>query len=80
MKIYKRYVDVVVLNSKQAKLTPLFIVWDNNIKYPIDKILQIKKAHSSVGGGGIMYLCLIQNQRRKLYFERDRWFIESFTP
>lgn len=80
MKLYKRYVDVVVLNTKLAKLTPLFIVWDNNNKYPIDKILQIKKAHSSVGGGGIMYLCLIQNQRRKLYYERDRWFIESFTP
>ena len=80
MKLYKRYVDVVVLNSKQAGLTPLFIVWDNNVKYPIDKIIQVKKAHSSVGGGGLMYLCLIQNQRRKLYFERDRWFIESFTP
>ena len=65
MKLYKRYVDVVVLNSKQAQLTPLFIVWDNNIKYPIDKILQVKKAHSSVGGGGLMYLCLIQNQKRK---------------
>ena len=80
MKIYKRYVDVVVLNTKDAKLRPLFIVWDNNIKYPVDNILQIKKAHSSVGGGGIMYLCLIQNQRRKLYYERDRWFIESFNP
>ena len=80
MKLYKRYVDVVVLNSKQAQLTPLFIVWDNNIKYPIDKILQVKKAHSSVGGGGLMYLCLIQNQKRKLYFERDHWFIESLSP
>ncbi len=80
MKLYKRYVDVVVLNSKQAKLTPLFIVWDNNTKYQIDKILQVKKAHSSVGGGGLMYLCLIQNQTRKLYFERDRWFIESLNP
>ena len=80
MKLYKRYVDVVLLNSKQAKLTPLFIIWDNNIKYQIDKIIQVKNAHSSVGGGGIMYLCIIQNQQRKLYFERDRWFIESFTP
>lgn len=80
MKLYKRYVDVVLLNSKQGKLIPLFIVWDNNIKYPIDKILSIKKSHSQVGGSGIMYLCLIQNQKRKLFFERDKWFIESFLP
>lgn len=80
MRLYKRYVDVVVLNTKKAALTPLFIVWDNNIKYPIDKILQVKKAHSQVGGSGVLYLCLIQNQKRKLFYERDRWFIESFTP
>ena len=80
MQLYKRYVDVVALISKQSEITPLFIIWDNNVKYPIDKILQVKNAHSPVGGGGVMYLCKIQNQSRKLYFERDRWFIESYTP
>lgn len=79
MKLYKRYIDVVVLCDKLANLTPLFIIWDDK-KYSIDKILQVKNAHSVVGGGGVMYECLILNQRRKLFYEENRWFIESFLP
>ena len=78
--LYKRYVDVVALIDKQGKLTPLILRWDNGVQYPIDRILEVSKAVSEVGGSGILYRCRIQNQERKLFYEKNRWFIESTKP
>ncbi|QIK57155.1 hypothetical protein G7059_04475 [Erysipelothrix sp. HDW6A] len=78
-KYYKKYIDVVVHVNQFGDMMPLFIVFDN-VKYPIDKVLQIRNAASQVGGAGILYECRIQNQVRKLFFERTRWFIESYHP
>ena len=79
MTYYKRYVDVVVLVDKHAEMTPLFLIFDTK-KYAIDRVLQIKKTSSVVGGSGVLYRCRIQNQERNLFLERNRWFIESLKP
>lgn len=76
---YKKYIDVVVHINPYGDIRPLIIVF-NHKKYPIDKIIEIKKAHSQVGGSGIRYRCRIQNQERNLFLERNRWFIESMNP
>lgn len=78
-KLYKRYVDVIVHTNPIGEMTPLYIVYDGR-KYPIERILAIRNAASSVGGGGILYECRISSQVRNLYYERSRWFIESNTP
>ena len=78
--LYKRYVDVVALIDKQGNLTPLILRWDNGVQYPIDRILEVRKAVSEVGGSGILYRCRIQNHQRKLFYENNRWFIESTKP
>ena len=78
-KLYKRYIDVVVHTSPLGEMTPLYILFDDT-KYTIDRVLDIRNAASSVGGGGVLYQCRIHNQVRNLYFERTRWFIESNTP
>ena len=78
--LYKRYVDVVALIDKEAKITPLFIIWDNGVKYSIDKIIDIRNATSQVGGCGVLYKCQINNQTRNIFLERNRWFIESYRP
>lgn len=78
--LYKRYVDVITLIDKYGKLTPLMIKWENGCSYPIDRILEIRNAASEVGGGGILYRCRIQQQERKLFYEKNRWFIESTKP
>lgn len=78
--LYKRYVSVVALTDKDGRLTPLFLIWDNGVKYPIDKVLEIRKAASIVGGCGILYRCRIQNRERNIFYERNRWFIESYRP
>ena len=83
MERYKRYIDVVVMHKKEGRMIPLFIYWDDRgerYKYQIDSIIEIKKSVSVVGGGGILYRCKIKGQIRNVYFERDKWFIESKVP
>ena len=78
--LYKRYVDVLVLMKKDHQMVPQKLYWDNGREYSIDKVFRVEKRASQVGGGGIRYEVKIQGQIRYLYYEKDRWFIESFRP
>lgn len=78
--LYKRYVDVSVIMRKDRKLIPVYLIWDNGRKYEIDKILQVENRASQVGGSGVRYTVKIRGQLRYLFFEKDRWFIESTQP
>lgn len=80
MELYKRYVDVILKQTKNGMIEPLYVCWDNGKKYQIDKILSSSRRASSVGGCGIRYACMICGQRRNLFLEKDRWFIESTQP
>ncbi len=83
MQRYKRYVDVIVHISKDGKQLPLYIYWDERgvqQKFKIDKILEIRHSASCVGGCGILYRCRILGQERNLFYERNRYFIESERP
>lgn len=81
MKLFKRYIKVVTLCDEKGNLQPIFILWgSDNRKYKVDRILETRKASSSVGGCGILYRCLIDGKERSLYYEINRWFIESSHP
>lgn len=80
MELYKRYVDVILKQTKTGDIQPMYVCWDNGMKYSIDKILSCARRASVVGGCGICYVCMICGQRRNLYLEKDRWFIESTQP
>lgn len=72
----KTYVDVVALHKQDRTIVPLFIVWENNVKYAIDRILQVQKAAAlKEGGVGLRYTCRIQGHIRYLYYEDPLWFI-----
>lgn len=73
---HKEYIDVVVHINPVGDMVPLFILYKKR-KYAIDRVLEIKRASSRTGGAGVRYRCRIQNQERNLFFERNRWFIES---
>ncbi len=47
----KQKVAVVALHTKNGEVKPLFIVWDNHVKYPIDRIVRKEKAASLKSGG-----------------------------
>lgn len=83
MKLYKKYIDVMVLITKEGNVIPTYLFWDERgirKRYQIDKIIEIKNAASSVGGCGIRYKCLIGGKEKKLFYEKDKWFVESLTP
>ncbi|HPX32478.1 MAG TPA: hypothetical protein PLT36_03140 [Erysipelotrichaceae bacterium] len=74
----KQFVDVICLNQKTGQIRPLYILWENGEKYPIDKITQIIPAASLKSGGmGLRFTCKIGNSYRYLFLEEGKWFIEK---
>ncbi len=74
----KKYIDVVVLHSKHGTISPVFIIWEDGTKYSVEKILQvIPKSSLKVNGDGIRYTCKIHGKIRYLFFEQNKWFIET---
>ena len=74
-----QYVRVSGNWEEDGSFIPLFILWENGLKYKIEKIVQRCPAASlKSGGAGLRYTCLFsQGQRRYLYFCENRWFIEK---
>lgn len=80
MQLYKKYIEVITLIGKKGEVQPIYIKWDDSQLYKIDKIYEIRPSSSVVGGSGILFRCKIQNHKRNLFFEVNRWFIESYEP
>ncbi len=75
-RLHKYYVDVLTLISHEGNLQPVFILWDNHC-YKVDKVLSIRETYSKAGGCGICYQCRLGQNERNLFWERNRWFLES---
>ncbi|WP_294731162.1 hypothetical protein [uncultured Faecalibaculum sp.] len=75
----KTYVDVVTYIAADGRLRPLEICMEQG-KYPIDRILSVHQRFSPEGGCGLCYTCRIRGRLRFLYWEHDRWFVESREP
>lgn len=74
----KVYVDVLVKQDKDGRITPLEITWEDGHKYEVDKVTQVCRAASMKAGGcGIRYTCQIQNKLTYLFLEENKWFVES---
>lgn len=73
----KKYLNVICIHDHLGQIMPLYIIWDNGVKYKIDKVVQRIPAHSlKTGGAGIRYTCVIAQQKRYLFLEENKWFIE----
>lgn len=80
--LHKKYISVIAINDKNGNLIPISIIWDDyrgENTYIIDKILEVKKTSSKLGGGDIRYECIICGKKRKLFYEKNRWFVESLV-
>ena len=72
----KRYVPVVVRFDTEGKLQPLVIEFDEEHRYQVDKVLDVRKAAcESVGGVGERYTCRINGRETYLWLEKGRWFV-----
>ncbi len=84
--ISKVYVGVEVDFSPDGIMYPRALVWEDGIKYNIDRVVDIRPAASlKAGGQGDRYTVVIKGQRRYLFFEKSaevlgrntgRWFVE----
>ncbi len=74
----KKYVKVNATFDCDGNLLPVCIYWDDNRKFDIDKIKDIRYASSlKAGGAGIRYTCMIKGMERYLFLEDNRWFVDS---
>ena len=74
----KRYVPVVVRFDADGQLRPLEIEFDEEHKYPVDRVLGVRRAAcQTVGGVGIRYTVRVQGHERYLWLEKSKWFVEA---
>lgn len=74
----KRYVPVTVHFDEDGKMRPLVIEFDEGRKFPVDKVLDVRRAAcQSVGGVGDRYTCRIDGKETYLWFEKGRWFVAA---
>ncbi len=76
-KIFKHYVGVICYTNMEGRMRPLYIVWNEGIRYKIDLIYKVGPQASLAGGGGTLYECKVDHKRIKLFLEKNRWFIET---
>lgn len=79
--MHKKFVSVTVEFTKDGKVIPEIIKWDDNDGqriFEIDKIIDIRKAASLKAGGiGFRYTCRICGQQAYLYRDEDTWYVEA---
>lgn len=74
----KVYVAVSAEHESDGSCRPREIRLANGSKYEIDKILQVSRSASMVGGRGIRYRIRIGRAETNLYDEENgRWFVEA---
>lgn len=74
----KIYVNMVAEMTKEGKIYPSKIIWEDGRIFAIDKITDIKKMASlKAGGYGVRYTCNICGKQCNIYLEEDKWFIEK---
>ena len=74
----KRYVEVDVRFTPDGKIRSLAINYDKAHTYGIDRVLAVKHGTSRLGGKGHCFTCLICGQKRNLWLERGKWFVEAY--
>lgn len=68
----KIYVNVSATFSKDGRMLPLSITWEDGREFIIDQVLYIRQAASmKAGGQGDRYTVRVQGRDRYLFFERN---------
>ena len=74
----KRYVEVDVRFTPDGKIRPLAINYDKSHIYGIDRVLAVRHGTSRLGGKGRCFTCMICGQKRNLWLEQGKWFVEAY--
>ncbi len=87
---YKAYVSVSVDFAEEGQMLPRSIVWEDDVTYTIDRVLDIRPSFAQKAGGqGDRYSVMVNGRQTYLFFERStnltgnvigRWFVERRRP
>ena len=71
----KVYVAVEARFEPDGRMTPTAVIWEDQTRYEIDRVLDVRRAASlKAGGSGIRYTVRIGRTETFLFLEEDRWF------
>jgi hypothetical protein len=76
----KKYVDVQCLYTKEPKVIPLIIYFDEYHKYEVDKVIDVRKGASlKVGGQGLRFTVRVCGKETFLFYDScdNKWFVEE---
>lgn len=74
----KQYIGVTAKFDSDGNLLPLAVHWQDGRSFEIDRVLDVRFASSlKAGGAGLRYKCRIQNKERYIFFEENRWFVDT---
>ena len=77
-KVMKRFVCVIAAHDIDGKTNPLSIIWEDGIRYEIEGIEERRRMASTRAGGiGMRYAVRVRGQRKYLYEDEGRWFVEA---
>lgn len=61
-----------------ARSALLAINYDKSHIYGIDRVLAVRRGTSRLGGKGQCFTCMICGQKRNLWLEQGKWFVEAY--
>ena len=74
----KVYVDVIAKFSRDGHLNPQAIIFEDDIRYEVDRVLDRRQAASlKAGGTGMRYTVRIGGVETYVFLEENRWFVEA---
>ena len=77
----KVYVEVNADHKSDGAIIPRSFIWDDGVRYEVDRIKDVRPAASlKAGGTGLRYTVLVQNRETFMFLEEShgivRWFME----
>lgn len=73
----KVFVEVIARHDINGKILPLTMKWEDGRIFEVDRVLDVRQAHSLKGGGlGTRYTCRICNKEVYLFDDEGKWFVE----
>ena len=73
----KLYVSAAVRFEADGRLRPLWIEWEDGRRYPVDRVIEVRRSASLKAGGAVIrFTCCFGQHVRYLFLEEDRWFVE----
>jgi hypothetical protein len=74
----KVFVKITAEHDLNGQIKPIAINWEDGRIFPIDKIIDVRRAASlKAGGQGMRYTCRVQNRIFFLFNDNGHWFIET---